>query len=164
MTNLLARIIIIIFSFSASANAVELHSITSSELNVIANDNTELKLFFFFTSWCGVCKENLADLFVLRQQYKNNPKVRIIAISIDDNPYLINTFVKKLPKTINDKVFHFNSADSYSVLKMFQELKVRYTGSIPYVILFDKSGKVLADGNFKISGFSVGIDKLLERR
>ncbi|MFI4983850.1 MAG: TlpA family protein disulfide reductase [Rickettsiales bacterium] len=161
MTKLLAKILILLFATTAQANAASLNSISTKELHSIVTDNTDLKLVFFFTSWCGVCKSSLKDLFVLKAKYDANPRVKIIAVSIDDNYYLIHSFVKSLPASIDYKVYHLDPYNSTAVANMFRTLNIRYTGSIPHVGLFGKNGKVLADGNYKVSGFSEGIDKFL---
>lgn len=160
----IVNVIVVLSLLANSAYAVEFDTISSVQLKEIANDDADIKLVFFFTSWCGVCKSSLQDLFALSEKYKTNPRVKIIPVSIDDNQFLIYTYVKNLPKSIAHKVYHFSHSNSYEAVDMFKNLNIHYRGSIPHVALFGKKGEVIVDGNYKVSSFSVGIDRLLERK
>ena len=51
-------------------------------------DSTVPTVALFYSSKCSACHQFLPDYQMLREKYKDNPKIRIAIINCDDNPNL----------------------------------------------------------------------------
>jgi thiol-disulfide isomerase/thioredoxin len=55
----------------------------------------KVTLISFWATWCGPCREELPHLQKLMDQYKDRPDVQFISLNMDDNPGLIQPFLKE---------------------------------------------------------------------
>jgi thiol-disulfide isomerase/thioredoxin len=51
-------------------------------------DTMTPNVVLFYSSKCGACNDFLPDYQMLREKYKDNPKIRIAIINCDENPNL----------------------------------------------------------------------------
>lgn len=61
----------------------------------------------FWASWCGFCREELPRLQKLAERYNDQPNVVFLSFNMDDDPGLIDPFVK-------DQKFTFTVLPAYS--------------------------------------------------
>ena len=55
----------------------------------------KVTLISFWATWCGPCREELPHLQKLMQQYKSRGDIQFISMNLDDNPGLIQPFLKE---------------------------------------------------------------------
>jgi thiol-disulfide isomerase/thioredoxin len=74
--------------------AFELTDLTNKTWNL---DSLKGKVTFvsFWASWCGPCREELPHLKKLIDHYKNRSDVQFITMNMDDNPGLIQPFLRE---------------------------------------------------------------------
>lgn len=66
------------------APKVNLHLADGTEWTV-GQENGPVTILDFYATWCGFCKKQMPLVDQVYEQYKDNPKVRIIAVSQDAN-------------------------------------------------------------------------------
>jgi thiol-disulfide isomerase/thioredoxin len=49
----------------------------------LAELQRDVTVVAFWATWCGPCREELPKLEALHQRYKDDPKVRVVAVSVD---------------------------------------------------------------------------------
>ena len=67
-------------------NLTEKSNIEFDPISVL--DSSVPPLVLFYSSKCTACNEFLPDYQMLREKYKDNPKIRIAIINCDNNPNL----------------------------------------------------------------------------
>lgn len=100
----------------------------------------------FMASWCGPCKESLPTLNKLAKAHAKD--LVVIAVSVDEKPENLKTFLKKVP--VSFSVVHDSGrsvASSYAPPKM------------PSSFVIDKKGKI----RYVHGGFRAGDEKVLEQ-
>lgn len=67
-------------------NLTQKSNIESDPISVL--DTMTPTVILFYSSKCTACNDFLPDYQMLREKYKDNPKIRIAIINCDDNPNL----------------------------------------------------------------------------
>jgi len=67
-------------------NLTQKSNIQSDPISVL--DTMTPTVILFYSSKCTACNDFLPDYQMLREKYKDNPKIRIAIINCDDNPNL----------------------------------------------------------------------------
>lgn len=122
-------------------------------LGEIAQHRGKVVLLNFFATWCAPCREEIPGLVNLRRSYPPE-KLAILGISLDEDPALLQPFVRE--QGINYPV----KKASEDVLRMFS---IR---SVPHNTVYDTGGRLVANQPGLVSEemFKGVIDKLLEQK
>ncbi len=151
----------LLLCLGSNAYAVDYRAINPGQLDSMVDGKKNIRLLYFFTSWCSVCKKNYQQLLRLEEKYKNDD-IRIIAVSLDED---LGTLRHFMSRHTGDKstIYHLLYADPNDVGHVFAKYGIRYRGAIPHVTLLDESGKIIADGSYDLSYFDKGLDQLLKK-
>ena len=125
-----------------AATEVKLHSVNADDVVFIKKDNSlklknnsdKIILLNFFATWCPPCKAEIPHLINLQDKYKNN--LQIISVLLEDGKPddEIKSFVDY--NHINYTVT--NGASDFKLSNLLGGIQ-----SIPFMILYDKNGKVI---------------------
>lgn len=74
--------------------AFELTDLNSHTWN-LSSLKGKTTLISFWATWCGPCREELPHLQKLIEHYKDRPDIQFISMNMDDNPGLIEQFMKE---------------------------------------------------------------------
>lgn len=140
---------------------MEYKIVTPTQLDAMVEGKSQVKLIFFFTSWCSVCKKNYVELLRLEEKYKDD-NFKVMAVSLDEDLGRLKYFMRG-HNASDTTVYHLLYSDPNTVSNVFNKHGIRYTGAIPHITLLDEKGKIVADGNYDLSYFDKGLDKLLKR-
>jgi Thiol-disulfide isomerase and thioredoxins len=111
-----------------SPDKLEVLDMASVEKHFAANKG-KVTFVMFWATWCPACKTELPVLEQLRAKYPAD-KLDIMAISVDDTPEAMGTYLKSRPTTLD---VYLSKADVGS------EFGVK---SIPALYILDKEGQV----------------------
>lgn len=153
---------LLIFNFSNICYALEIKTIQPQELSTYINNNGKIKLLYTFTSWCGVCRKNMPELFDLASAYDDD-EVEVFLISLDDRLEL----TEKVMQPYNEykaRVLHLDNSNISNMLKGLNSVGISYRGGVPHTTLITQSGEVAVDGNYSLAPLKKGIDHLLAHK
>ena len=129
-------------SAQVSLPSISLKSLSGEMVNVQEKTNEGLYLVSFWASWCVSCINELDEISDVYDEWQEDLKVELIAISIDDS----RTKARVKPM-VNGKGWEFEV-----LLDTNQELKRRMNvNSVPYIMII-KDGKVV----YSHSGYTPG--------
>ena len=148
-----------IFLNTSTSSALEMKEISSSDFDNLAHSEHELKLFFFFTSWCGVCKSYFKDVLSIIESHKDHSEFKAFLISLDDNTKKLEQFTNRYNNQEN--VYYFDSSRKNISMALYSN-GINYRGSIPHLTIFYKN-KIVADGNYDMKSVTNFIDELFRR-
>lgn len=141
--------------------AVEYLPATPQQLNQkISSDTDKVRLLFFFTSWCSVCKQSYAELIRIEKKYRDK-NLSIYAISLDEDTYKLKRFMGKL-SSIKSNIYHIQSSYEHDIGDVFRKFNIRYSGTIPHIVVLDQNGRKIADGGYDLAYFDNGLDQILK--
>lgn len=118
-------------------NVLTLNGNSKKISNIISNSKSKYFILDFWASWCGPCIAAMPTLEEIYKKY-HNEGLEIIGISIDEDTL---SWEKKL-KQINTPWINLKFDKSKISI---DDLKREFNfGPIPYLILLDKSGKIVS--------------------
>ena len=113
-----------------------------NRIDISKIDTNNVTVFIFWATWCVPCINELDIISEVYEDWKNETKVKIIAISIDDN-----RSVSRVKPLINSKGWEFQV-----LFDTNQEFKrIMNVTNIPYLIMV-KNNKII----FSKSGYVFG--------
>ncbi len=126
----------------AVATDIKLHTVRGDEIvftkkkdNLkLKNSNNKIILLNFFATWCPPCKAEIPHLINLQKKYKNRLKIISVLLEDDKPDSEIKSFIKY--NHINYIVT--NGANNFKLSNLLGGIQ-----NIPFMILYDKNGKVL---------------------
>lgn len=120
----------------------EVKAINYNELKTIVNQQDDvLYVVNFWATWCKPCIEEIPDFLKVNEAYKDEPKFKMIFISLD-HKNLMNTKVRNFVRKseMNASVYLLN--DEKPVLELIPEIDSSWQGTIPSTAFY-KNGKKL---------------------
>lgn len=102
-----------------SVNATEL----STEIREIQDGHA---ILFLYTSWCPYCKKQIEAMHEISQQ---RPEIRILSISLDDDPQALHAFLQKRPHLKFESRIFTGPGD---IRQIISAAGGQYDGGIPY--------------------------------
>jgi thiol-disulfide isomerase/thioredoxin/Tfp pilus assembly protein PilF len=91
----------------------------------------------FWATWCAPCRKEMPELETFYEKWKNDPKVAVVAISVDKNRALVEPFIKTTPYTF-PILLDEGAKEAFGV------------GPIPETFVIDPSGTL----RLKITGYN----------
>ena len=122
---LLACLVLALPAFAAPQKADAISGISSEKvLDIVKANKGKLVFINFFATWCPPCREEIPELISIRKAYPAD-KVVIVGISLDS------------------EAMNFN----YPVYLAEPDVPALFgISSIPFNLLYDKTGKLVAGG------------------
>ena len=131
---LLACLVLALPAFAAPQKADAISGISSEKvLDIVKADKGKLVFINFFATWCPPCREELPELIEVRKAFPED-KVVIVSVSLDSDRQKLESFAKGMG---------FN----YPVYLAEPDVGGLFgISSIPFNLLYDKTGKLVAGG------------------
>jgi len=123
-------------------NNIRLHTVKGDEIVFIKgkdtlklkNSNNKIILLNFFATWCPPCKAEIPHLVNLQKKYKN--KLKIISVLLeDDKP---DSEIKSFINYNHINYIVTNGTNNFKLSNLLGGIQ-----NIPFMILYDKNGKVI---------------------
>ena len=119
-----------------------LKAVQYEELKAVFEQNDDvLYVVNFWATWCGPCVEELPEFMEVNAEYANDPKFKMILVSLDN--------VKELEKTVKPFIAKHNIATDVYLLDDNKRMNMwipafdpAWTGAIPATVFY-KNGKKL---------------------
>jgi thiol-disulfide isomerase/thioredoxin len=137
----------------STAPPIKLQSMEGKTIS-LADYRGKIVLVDFWASWCQPCRRANPDLVRLYKKYQSD-RIEFIGVSLDDNMDAWKRAVKN-DGLIWPQVSELKKWDSRCVT----DYKI---GSIPYSILLDESGKIIAKG-LSAEDLDLKIQELLRKK
>lgn len=145
MKQLFPLLFILIFTAcgkTTTSSAPVLKAVQYEELKAVLEQNDDvLYVVNFWATWCGPCVEELPGFMEVNAEYAENPKFKMILVSLDN--------VKELDKTVKPFIANHNITTDVYLLDDNKRMnlwipafKASWSGSIP-ATTFYKNGKNL---------------------
>lgn len=106
---------------------------------ILTSDSKNIKILFFFTTWCEPCEGIIPHLENLRQQF--NDEITIYGIPIDDFMEKSNNFNQTLETFIKQNNIQFPMIVDSNRLKFLQSLNG--IEGVPLLALYDENGSYI---------------------
>ena len=97
-------------------------------------------LLNFFASWCGLCKAELPNIKTAYTKYQNNPNVKFLLVSIDEDSKRLDRYLANMKFPF--PVVRANPADAEKTMGF---------DNLPDTLYVDKSGVV----RYQVNGFDL---------
>lgn len=96
-------------------------------------DDETIYIVNFWATWCVECRKKIPDMVKLDNKYKNNAKVKILFVNLDDadRQRLVNPFLRKY--NISGEVVSLTDPDQE---KWIDAIDGKWTGSLPGTLFF----------------------------
>jgi len=145
MKQLFPLLFILIFTAcgkTTTSSAPVLKAVQYEELKAVLEQNDDvLYVVNFWATWCGPCVEELPGFMEVNAEYAENPKFKMILVSLDN--------VKELDKTVKPFIANHNITTDVYLLDDNKRMnlwipafKASWSGSIPATVFY-KNGKNL---------------------
>jgi thiol-disulfide isomerase/thioredoxin len=119
-----------------SANAAHIKVVNQTQfIDVLENSHSYYQILFFFTSWCPHCKHTMHELLNAQQ----NTTSEVFFISLDKDYKQLSKMTKQLQKEVD--IYYLNNVQS--IIGLFEELKIHYTNTIPYIVVLNANGRIV---------------------
>lgn len=105
-----------------------------------------------WATWCGTCVAEIGALNQLAEKYKDNPKVKLIAVS-DESKEVVEAFLQKRP-------FHWEHI--YSSSELADMLQTRLVRTYPQTLVIDQDLNVVFDQSGGTAGIGETLDQLIQ--
>jgi len=112
-----------------------------TDANFVEATKEGVVLIDFWATWCGPCVEELPEFMEVNAEYANDPKFKMILVSLDN--------VKELEKTVKPFIAKHNIATDVYLLDDNKRMNMwipafdpAWTGAIPATVFY-KNGKKL---------------------
>ncbi len=137
----------IAFLPAIDAMAAELKVLSGEQMiGKIKQDKDKSKVIFMFASWCGFCKQAMAQLVdVSKGDLKDS--VGVFYISLDHDYDALVKFTQNLDQNIT--IYHMTKVED--ITDFFNTFSVNYTNSVPHITIIDSGNKTIADGKGSIA-------------
>lgn len=142
--------------FPLESYALDVRKIDLDTFKQVMSSEEDIKFVFVFTSWCGVCKAMFNEIADLYTQYKEENRVKIIMLSIDDNSGNFAAFTKQYAAN-NAVVYSTLGLTREEILNMLRSNRIGFKGKIPHMTIFHKNS-VVGDDIYEIQS----VHKLIE--
>ncbi len=114
----------------------------------------------FGATWCGPCHEELRDLEILHQEFKDRP-VRFMWVSVEDKEEASDDYLKKFAKSLKFTFPILRDPDKRAYKQFSQRTR------LPLVVILDKEGRVVKPNQFGASSqpgvFRINLRNRLQR-
>lgn len=120
-------------------------------------------LVALYASWCDDCVAELPVIDDVDARYRARG-LSVLAISLDDDPDDFAAMMRRPPRSL--ELVRAAPVDERVVADSMRRLGATWTGSIPYVALFDVSGKLLREwppGDATQPQLGTAIEEILDR-
>ncbi|MCE5331276.1 MAG: TlpA family protein disulfide reductase [Bacteroidales bacterium] len=145
MKQLFPLLFILIFTAcgkTATSSAPAFKAVQYEELKAVLEQNDDvLYVVNFWATWCGPCVEELPGFMEVNAEYAENPKFKMILVSLDN--------VKKLDKTVKPFIASHKITTDVYLLDDNKRMNLwipafdaSWSGSIPATVFY-KNGKKL---------------------
>ena len=123
-------------------NEIKLHTVNGKDIVFIKekstlklkNNSDKIILLNFFATWCPPCKAEIPHLINLQDKYKDKLKIISVLLEDDKPDSEIKSFIdyNHINYTITNDTYNFKLSNLLGGIQ-----------SIPFMILYDKNGKVI---------------------
>ena len=114
----------------------------------------------FGATWCQPCHEELRDLEILHQEFKDRP-VRFMWVSVEDKEEASDDYLRKFAKSLKFTFPSLRDPDKRAYRQFSQRTR------LPLVVIFDKEGRVVRPNQFGASSqpgvFRINLRNRLQR-
>lgn len=101
-------------------------------------------LVSFGATWCQPCHEELRDLEILHQEFKDRP-IRFLWVSVDDKDGMSDKELKKFARSLNFTFPVLRDPEKHAYRQFSQRTR------LPLVVILDKEGHVVPPFQFGAS-------------
>jgi len=144
MRLLLALTALFVFPVAARADwPAGLKVVTADEaVKEVVAARGKVTLLVYWAAWCPDCRHELPDLEAYAAEL--GPKgLRVLSYSIDEDPAPLTKLLAQGPIKLDYRRIAPN--DKEAIIRATRTVGGAYTGGIPYMALFDKSGKLVRE-------------------
>ena len=121
---------------------IKLHCVNGSDIVLVKkqntlrlkNNNNKIILLDFFATWCPPCKAEIPHLVNLQKKYKG--KLKIISVLLEDNKP--DSEIKSFIDYNHINYIVTNGTNNFKLSNLLGGIQ-----NIPFMILYDKNGKVI---------------------
>lgn len=133
-------ITLIVIAFSAQVAKAKIDDykdvifFKDDKVETIALHKGQFILMEFWATWCPYCKQQLPAFSLLKDRYKENPNVKLIALSTDEGGYKQVEAYYKENNFKNLEIYHDKDKN------LFRALGIR---GVPTILLISKEGNIM---------------------
>ena len=147
---------------AAEKTPVDIKPVPAAEASSViknASGKEAHTIVFVFASWCPHCRRNFPFLVNLAQKYQKKD-LNVVAISVDKDKAALTRFLAgydSIPFTPYFAMQRFSGDLAASLA----DSGIRYNGSVPFLALLDKQGRIMGQGNYSIASVEKVLHTLL---
>lgn len=115
-------------------------STTAEIASIFENSKEKPILLYIYTTWCGVCKKNFANINEIAREFQNT-ELKVLTIAIDRD-LSGEKFMNYLNSNGNIYFEPRYLAFRDGFKEYLRKNKIKYRGVIPYTVLIGSDGKI----------------------